>query len=59
MESKKANNHQMADTESGSASEEVFKKFGYTEVGRIPRYSLSPSGELKDATFFYKDLSLA
>ena len=52
-------NYKMADTESGSPSEEVFKKFGYTELGKVPRFSLNPTGELKDATFFYNDLGLA
>ncbi|CAG9997792.1 unnamed protein product [Clonostachys byssicola] len=44
------------DTESGSLAESVFSKLGYTEVGRIPKYGLSPSGEFKDVTFFYKSL---
>ncbi|CAH0048807.1 unnamed protein product [Clonostachys solani] len=42
--------------ESGSLAESVFSKLGYTEVGRIPKYGLSPSGEFKDVTFFYKSL---
>ncbi|KAH8735771.1 acyl-CoA N-acyltransferase [Ilyonectria robusta] len=46
----------LLDTESGSAAEEVFKKFGYVELGRIPNYGLSPARELKDGTFFYKQL---
>ncbi|VUC23077.1 unnamed protein product [Clonostachys rosea] len=44
------------DTESGSLAESVFSKLGYTEVGSIPKYGLSPSGEFKDVTFFYKSL---
>jgi hypothetical protein len=49
-------NLQTLDTESGSLAESVFSKLGYTEVGRIPKYGLSPSGEFKDVTFFYKSL---
>lgn len=26
-------------------------------MGQIPNYCLSPTGELKDGTFFYKDIS--
>ncbi|KAH7165496.1 acyl-CoA N-acyltransferase [Dactylonectria macrodidyma] len=46
----------LLDTESGSVAEEVFRKFGYVELGQIPKYGLSPTGELKDGTFFYKHL---
>jgi hypothetical protein len=46
----------MADTETGSPAEEIYKKFGFTEVGKIPNYGISPSGELKSETFFYKQL---
>ncbi|TQV98778.1 hypothetical protein V2A60_007521 [Cordyceps javanica] len=47
----------LLDTETGSSAEAVFKKLGYTEMGRIPNYGISPTGELKDGTFFYKDIS--
>ncbi|KAH7328164.1 acyl-CoA N-acyltransferase [Stachybotrys elegans] len=46
----------LLDAESGSLAEEVYKRLGYTEVGRIPRYAMSPAGDLRDATFFFKDL---
>ncbi|GJN66906.1 GCN5-related N-acetyltransferase (GNAT) domain-containingprotein [Purpureocillium lilacinum] len=46
----------MLDTETGSPAEALFKKLGYTELGKIPKYGLSPTGELKDGTFFYKQL---
>jgi len=46
----------MVDTETGSPAEEIYKKFGYVEVGKIPNYSISPDGELKNETFFYKQL---
>lgn len=47
------------DTETGSPAEAVYKRLGYTEVGIIPNYGISPTGELKAGTFFYKDLSSA
>lgn len=47
---------QLLDTETGSPAEAVFRKLGYSELGKIPAYGLSPTGELKDGTFFYKDL---
>ncbi|KAK5998462.1 Acetyltransferase [Cladobotryum mycophilum] len=46
----------MLDTEAGSTAETVCKKLGYSELGKIPGYGMSPTGELKDSTFFYKDL---
>ncbi|KAF5019214.1 hypothetical protein F66182_8788 [Fusarium sp. NRRL 66182] len=48
----------LLDTETGSPAEEVYKKLGYTELGQIPKYGLSPNGELKDGTFFWKHLTL-
>lgn len=45
------------DVESETAAEGVFRKLGYVEVGRIPKYSLSPSGQLRPQTFFYKELA--
>jgi GNAT superfamily N-acetyltransferase len=48
----------LLDTETGSPAEEVYKKLGYVELGQIPRYGLSPNGELKDGTFFWKHLAL-
>lgn len=47
----------MLDVETGSPAEEVFRKFGYVEVGKVPRYGRSPSGEIRDRTFFYKDIA--
>jgi len=47
----------MLDTETGSPAEEFYKRLGYVEVGKIPKYGISPlNRELKDATFFYKQL---
>ncbi|ATY65147.1 Acetyltransferase [Cordyceps militaris CM01] len=47
----------LLDTETGSPAEAVYKKLGYTEMGRIPGYGISPTGDLKEGTFFYKDIS--
>ncbi|TDZ22680.1 Acetyltransferase [Colletotrichum sidae] len=48
----------MLDTEAGSPAEDVFRKFGYIEVGRIPNFGVSPAvpRQLKDEVFFYKQL---
>ena len=47
---------QMLDTEADSPAEAVCRKLGYTPIGRVPRYGVSPAGELRDGTFFYKHL---
>lgn len=47
----------MLDTETGSAAEEVYRRLGYIELGTIPRYGMSPTGEVRDGTFFYKHLT--
>lgn len=48
----------MGDTETGTAAEEMYRKLGFVEVGKIPGFSTSPAGGLRDETFFYKQLSL-
>lgn len=47
----------MLDVQTDSAAEMVFRRLGYVEVGRIPRYARSPTGAFVDQTFFYKDLA--
>ncbi|PFH62580.1 hypothetical protein XA68_13000 [Ophiocordyceps unilateralis] len=49
----------LLDTETDSPAEAVCKKLGYVELGRIPMYGISPSGDLRDGTFFYKHLTLS
>ncbi|KAL1310900.1 hypothetical protein AAFC00_001130 [Neodothiora populina] len=45
------------DTEVGSPAEAVYPRLGYTAVGTIPRYGISPKdGRLVDEIWFYKDL---
>jgi hypothetical protein len=47
----------MLDTVIGSEAELVYRRLGYNEVGRIPRYGISPrDGSLVDEIFYYKDL---
>lgn len=48
---------QMADTESGTVAEEMYRNLGFVEVGKIPNFANSPAGGLRDETFFYKQLS--
>ncbi|UKZ74012.1 hypothetical protein TrVFT333_001666 [Trichoderma virens FT-333] len=48
----------LLDTESGNQAEAVFSRLGYTELGKVPGYGMSPAGGLKDGTFFYKTLEL-
>jgi ribosomal protein S18 acetylase RimI-like enzyme len=45
------------DTRSGDVSSDLYRSMGYVEVGRIPRYALSSSGQLDSTVFFYKELS--
>ncbi|KAI4788511.1 acyl-CoA N-acyltransferase [Aureobasidium sp. EXF-8845] len=45
------------DTEAGSPAEGIYPRLGYTRLGKIPRYGVSPKdGRLVDEVFFYKDL---
>jgi ribosomal protein S18 acetylase RimI-like enzyme len=46
------------DTRSGDAGEPLYRSHGYTVVGTIPGYSLSPFGQGPEAcTFMYKTLA--
>jgi GNAT superfamily N-acetyltransferase len=44
------------DTVSGSPAESFYEGLGFTAVGRIPGYALSPLGKLDDTTIFYMKL---
>ncbi len=44
------------DTASGSPAEAFYSSLGFTAVGRIPGYALSPTGKLDDTTIFYMKL---
>jgi ribosomal protein S18 acetylase RimI-like enzyme len=45
------------DTRSGDVSSDLYRSMGYVEVGRIPRYARSSSGQLDSTVFFYKELT--
>ncbi|KAK0617810.1 hypothetical protein B0T17DRAFT_496013 [Bombardia bombarda] len=45
----------LVNAETGSVGEAAFRKFGYTEIGKVPHFSrVWPSGK-KGETFFFKD----
>ena len=44
------------DTRSGDVSSDLYRSLGYVEVGRIPRYARSSSGQLDSTVLFYKEL---
>lgn len=46
----------MLDTVTGTPSEDVFKRLGFTAVGSIPKYNVDPDGNPKHCTMFYKNL---
>jgi ribosomal protein S18 acetylase RimI-like enzyme len=45
------------DTRSGDVSSDLYRSLGYVEVGRIPRYARSSSGQLDSTVLFYKELT--
>ena len=44
------------DTETDSDADYLYQNLGWTQMGTMPRHSASPNGELKDTTFYYKEL---
>lgn len=42
------------DTQRGSAAEQLYAKYGYTQAGIIPQYALSGDGALHDTVLFYR-----
>lgn len=44
------------DTETGKAGERLYARGGWTPVGVIPNFALTPDGALCGTTVFYKDL---
>ena len=44
------------DTETGSVAERLYSGLGWTRVGVIPGYALTPCHGLNDTTFFYKKI---
>jgi GNAT superfamily N-acetyltransferase len=45
------------DTQSGSAGEKLYVKMGWTKVGTIPGYALTPFDGMCDTTIYYKQLA--
>lgn len=45
------------DTATGSAAERLYTRLGWTKVGDIPDYALTPDGEMCSATVFYKTIT--
>lgn len=44
------------DTEAGSAGDRLYRSCGWTELGTVPGYALTPDGVPAGATIFYKQL---
>lgn len=44
------------DTGTGSPAEHLYRSAGWTRAGTIPDYALSPAGELRSTTLYYKRL---
>jgi GNAT superfamily N-acetyltransferase len=44
------------DTCQGTPAEALYRALGWTEVGIIPHFALTPDGGNCDTVFFYKDL---
>ena len=43
------------DTRAGDPSNLLYRKLGYIEAGRIPRFAISSNGKLDDTVFYYKE----
>ncbi|MEU2788412.1 GNAT family N-acetyltransferase [Streptomyces sp. NPDC007100] len=46
----------LLDTESASPADRLYATAGWTPYGTVPAYASAPTGELRDCTFFYKEL---
>ncbi|GLV60661.1 N-acetyltransferase [Dictyobacter sp. S3.2.2.5] len=44
------------DTREGDAAEQLYRRMGYIEAGRIPGYAISAFGTLDGTIYFYKNL---
>ena len=44
------------DTETHSEADFLYQNLGWTQLGIMPRHAASPNGELKDTTYYYKEL---
>jgi ribosomal protein S18 acetylase RimI-like enzyme len=46
----------LLDTETDSAAEHLYRAEGWTRYGIVPGYAADPAGQLKDCSFYYKQL---
>ncbi|KAA6221023.1 N-acetyltransferase [Streptomyces albofaciens JCM 4342] len=46
----------LLDTETDSAADCLYRRAGWTPYGTVPAYAADPGGELRDCTFFYKEV---
>lgn len=46
----------LLDTESGSAADHLYRDTGWTRYGIVPDYAATPTGSLRDCSFYYKRL---
>lgn len=46
----------LLDTETDSAADRLYRSTGWTPYGTVPAYATGPEGELRDCTFFYKEV---
>jgi hypothetical protein len=47
----------LLDAESRSAGDRLYRRHGWTEIGRAPAHALKPDGRLTGTTLFYKTLA--
>lgn len=45
------------DTQTGSAAEALYRRLGWRYAGSVPRYAVTPGGELHPTSYYFKDIS--
>jgi GNAT superfamily N-acetyltransferase len=51
--------HLILDTATGDSGDRLYRRMGWTEVGKLPSSFYEPNGELADSTILYKQLAPA
>ncbi|MEF3118968.1 GNAT family N-acetyltransferase [Streptomyces chrestomyceticus] len=46
----------LLDTETAGPADHLYRRTGWTPYGTVPSYAADPGGELRDCTFFYKEV---
>ncbi|MFH8345804.1 GNAT family N-acetyltransferase [Streptomyces sp. NPDC018045] len=46
----------LLDTETAGPADHLYRRTGWTPYGTVPAYAANPEGELRDCTFFYKEV---